>query len=93
MSCIDGVNRIIAQITLGIVPGTQCSIDCRTSLNGRVAVSCWKLRQPGVGGPIRAYVVTQLAAVARTVVAWFGNGLVADELSVDSSVKSIPYRS
>jgi hypothetical protein len=90
LGCIDSVDRVIAQITLGIVPVTQRGVDCGTCFNGRVAVASWELGQPRVGGPVGADVLTALVAVARTMIAWLRNGLVADEFSIDGGIQSTP---
>lgn len=90
LSRIDSIDRIVAQIALGVVLNPQRGIDSRTSLNGRVGISSWKLRQPGVDVEVITYVLAELLVVTGTRVTRFGNGLVEDELARECVVEGIP---
>lgn len=88
--CIDSINGVIAQITLGILRASQGSVDCRTGLNSRVAKAVRVFRQPDVIDPVGADFLTSLDVVAVTLVSWFGDRFVADEFPMNGRVKGVP---
>lgn len=91
-SCVYGIRWKVAEIALWIVLEAERCIDRSARFDKWVAVSCRELCQPGVVGPVGCDVLTSFAVVSNALVAWFGDGLVTDELSSNGCIKFAPSR-
>lgn len=87
--CVDCIHRRITQFAQWI--RSYRGIDRGTGINKRIGVANrrkllkWRLC------PFFAYFLAELGVVARAGIAWFGDGLVVDELSVYRGIKSVPF--
>lgn len=77
--CVDSIRWEVAEIALRIVLEAERCVDRGASFDERVAVSSCELCQPSAVRPVERNVLALLTVVTDTLVAWFGNGLVADQ--------------
>lgn len=62
-----------------------------TGINEWIAISNWRLRQPGFIDPVGSDALTLLGVITWTLVACFGERLILDKLSIYRAVEGIPF--